>query len=127
MQARQKWIAVIAVAVAAFLSGAIQAAELAGVWTVTSEGRNGPRTSELTIRQDGDAYAGTIKGERGEAEIATINFDADKSTFDFVVTMEGRFLDIDVTYKGTLSGDAIEGSIDTPMGSAPFTGTRKVE
>lgn len=127
MQSRQKWIAVIAVAVAAFLSGPIQAAELAGVWTVTSEGRNGPRTSELTIRQDGDAYAGTIKGERGEAEIATINFDADKSTFDFVVTMEGRFLDIDVTYKGTLSGDAIEGSIDTPMGSAPFTGTRKAE
>ena len=127
MRTKSKLLAAPVVALCALLSIAAHAADLVGVWTVTSEGRDGPRTSELTIRQDGDAYAGTIKGERGEMEIATINFDADKSTFDFVVTMEGRFIDIDVTYQGTVSGDAIEGNIDTPMGSAPFTGTRKVE
>ena len=116
--------AVLAV-MAATLGLAAWAEGMAGVWLITTEGRQGTNTSTLTVTHDDSGYAGTLSGRRGTTEISSIAIDGD--AFSFTITMQTRMGDIDLTYAGTISGDAIEGNIETPMGSRPFTGVRKVD
>ncbi len=39
--------------------------------------------------------------------------------------MQTRMGDIDLGYAGTVTGDIVSGTIATPMGERPFSGTRK--
>ena len=99
------------------------AAGLAGTWTLTSEGRQGTNTSELTVAATEDGHTGSLAGRRGTAELQSVAVDGD--SFSFTVTMETRMGNFDLEYKGTVSGDTLTGTIETPMGDRPFKGTRK--
>ena len=98
-------------------------AEVAGSWALTSEGRQGTNHSVLTIEQTDEGYHGSIAGQRGTRQLPSIAVDG--NTFSFEVTMRVPIGEIDLTYTGTVDGDAVSGTIATPMGERPFSGTRK--
>ena len=124
MKAKLRFFAA-ALALAALFAQAASAAGLAGVWNVSTESASGPRKSVLRVDEAEGQLSGYIKGERGEAEIETI--DVDGESFSFVIQMATAMGDIELTYKGTVSGDAIAGTIETPMGSLQFSGVRAEE
>ncbi len=125
MRSKLKFAAAAALAISVLFAPSAVAAELAGVWNILTQSNAGPRKSVLTVDASEAGLSGYIKGERGEAPIDTIAVDGD--SFTFVVQMDTAIGAIDLTYKGTLSGDAMEGTIETPMGSRAFTGTRKTD
>ncbi len=111
-------------ATALALIGAVALADgLVGTWTLSGEGRNGPTSSELTVMKADGALTGSITGERGSAQLKSITTDGDG--FSFVAVMETRMGDFELTYSGTVSGDTLTASVETPMGSRPVTGVRK--
>ena len=117
--------AAAALAVAALFAPAAYAAGLAGTWNVTTESAAGPRKSVLTVNEADGKLSGHIKGERGEGPIDAIEVDGD--SFSFVIQMDTAIGTIDLDYTGKLSGDAIKGEIETPMGSVQFSGARATE
>lgn len=110
--------------VAAIVALALAAhADVTGQWALTSEGMRGTNRSVLTIERTEDGYRGTIAGQRGTRDLSALAVDGDD--FSFELTMPTRMGAIDLTYTGTVSGDTVSGTIATPMGERPFSGTRK--
>ena len=95
----------------------------AGTWTITVENPQGSRTSELTVAEAEGGYSGSLVGQRGTAELQSINVEGD--SFSFTLTMETRMGEFELTYSGTVSGDTLSGNIETSMGGRPFTAVRK--
>lgn len=120
-------------AVVAFAVPAVAqtAPNLTGTWEFTSQTQRGERTQTFTLKQDGAALTGTTErrgrggGSGNTIEIKNGKVDGNSFTFDVEMTMGERT--ITRTYKGTITGDAIEGSITTQRGDTPFKGTRKKE
>ena len=111
----------LAAALLALPSAAL--AELAGTWTITSEGRRGPQESTLVIVAAEGSHSGSITGPRGRTrEISEINVTGETFTFENEVST--RMGDFTLSYQGTAKGDAMQGNIETPMGEVPFTGKR---
>ena len=98
-------------------------AELAGTWALTSEGRQGANRSVLTVEQTEDGYTGSIAGRRGTRDVSALTVDGD--SFSFTLMMRAPMGLTERTYSGTVSGDTLSGSISTPAGDRPFSGTRK--
>ena len=107
------------------LGGTIVAADtpanVAGTWTMTSEGRNGPMTSTLTIQQDAATIKGTLTGPRGDAPFEgtvagnKISFTIKRDTPNGTFTME---------YSATVDGDAMTGTIHSVRFDRKFTAKR---
>lgn len=98
-------------------------ADVAGRWALTSEGMRGTNRSVLTIERTEEGYRGSIAGQRGARDLPAIAVDGD--SFSFELTLPTRMGEIDLTYTGTVSGDTVSGTIATPMGQRPFSGTRE--
>ena len=89
------------------LAVAEDAAKVGGTWEMTSQGRQGPQTSTLTIDQTGNKFKGTLKGARGEAPLEG-TVDANKISFTVERdTPNGKFT---INYTGTVDGDSIKGT-----------------
>jgi len=98
-----------------------QPANVAGNWEMTSEGRNGPMTQNLTIQQDGATIKGTIKGPRGEAPLEG-SVTGNKVTFTVKrETPNGTFT---IEYSGTVDGDAMKGTAHSERFDREFTAKR---
>ena len=84
------------------------AAKVGGTWEMTSQGRQGPMTSTLTIDQSGNKFKGTLKGQRGETPIEG-TVDGNKIAFTVERdTPNGKFT---MNYAGTVDGDNIKGTV----------------
>lgn len=102
-------------------SGA-NAASISGTYAITIEipGQTTPAT--LIFNQQSEILTGTMQGEFGTAPLkngkATIN------GFSFSATVEfgGQTIDLDVS--GKVAGNQISGTISTPQGAIPFSGTK---
>jgi len=98
------------------------ASELAGTWTLTIDTPRGVQHPTLVISQNGDGYSGVYNSLRGPLDIERINRDGDK--FDFPITITVPIGDIEVNYAGTISGDDMTGTVQSPRGEVPFTAKR---
>ena len=113
---------IAAVAAALLVSPAF--ADPVGIYDITMETRRGMQTLELVIHQQDGKYVGELNGGRaGDREIASITVDGD--SFEFPLAIDTPMGEMKLTYKGSVSGDDIAGSIETQMGSRPFSGTRR--
>jgi hypothetical protein len=96
-------------------------ANVAGTWEMTSEGRNGPMTQTLTIKQDGATIKGTLSGPRGEAPFegtvagSKISFTIKRETPNGTFTLE---------YSATVNGDSMEGTVHSERFDRKFTAKR---
>ena len=108
-----------------FTGGAFAGAsggELTGTWILTIDTPRGVRHPSLEINKDGDSYSGVYNSLRGPIDIKAISRDGDSFAFPLVITVP--IGDIEVNYRGTINGDDMTGSVQSPRGEVPFTAKR---
>ena len=76
----------------------------------------------LNLTQQGPALSGTMVSQLGTTQIKDGKVTADG--FSFGATVEFGGSNIDISVRGTVSGNQISGSVDSPQGTVPFSGTK---
>jgi hypothetical protein len=77
----------------------------------------------LTLVQQGDHLTGRLANEHlGTNDISDGSVSG--STFRFSTTTNFGGESISLSFEGTVSGNRMSGTITTPQGSLPFSGTR---
>jgi hypothetical protein len=102
------------------------AASIEGVWEYTSETPAGSSGGDITIRKEGDGYAGTISYDdpsgsgKVTAPIKNVSVNGKTLSFEFDVAAGG--MNLTVTIAGEVSGTSMEGTLSVAqMGSFPLT------
>jgi hypothetical protein len=104
------------------VAAAQDAAKVGGTWEMTSQGRQGPMTSTLTIDQTGNKFKGTLKGARGETPIEG-TVDGNKIAFSIERdTPNGKMT---LNYTGTVDGDAIKGTVKVGENEREWTAKKQ--
>lgn len=114
-----------ALAMMPFVSGVSaqgKAAEVAGVWDMVQQGRNGPLNQILTIQQSGTTLKGSIKGPNDEIPI-TGSITGNKITFS--LKFKGRGGEEIHNYEGTVSADAMSGTMKVDERSIDWSAKRQ--
>ncbi|MEO7774332.1 MAG: hypothetical protein ABIT36_04160 [Steroidobacteraceae bacterium] len=97
-------------------------ASLAGTWNLSIESPQGKRTPTLVLTQAGNVISGSYRSQMGEAPVTG---KVTGNEFSFEVKMSRQGQDIVIGYKGTVTGDAMTGTLHMgQMGDAAFTGKR---
>jgi imidazolonepropionase-like amidohydrolase len=97
-------------------------ATVAGNFTINVDIPGQPLTGTLALIQQGPILTGSLTTSLGVMPIKDGKVTAEGFSFSGTVEFGGAQLDIVV--RGSVSGTQISGTIDTPQGSVPFTGTR---
>jgi hypothetical protein len=97
--------------------------DLSGEWVLTTESQMGAQDALMTVRQTGNALAGTIDSKAGSVDYSgSVNGAA--VAFDFVISVHGTDLKLD--YSGTVEGDTMRGrAVFGQFGEGTFTAKRK--
>lgn len=96
-------------------------AAVAGNWTIDIDSPQGVMKVGLVLTVNGDAVAGSISSDMGEAKFTGTTKDG---TVTFSFDMAGPQGPMTITTKATVTGDDMKGEMDYGMGVAPFTGKR---
>lgn len=81
-----------------------------------------PLTSTLALTQQGAQLTGSMTSQAGTSPIKDGKVSVDGFTFSATVPFGGS--SIEITVKGTVEGNKISGTIDSPQGAVTFTGTK---
>lgn len=93
---------------------------IVGTWELTANTQMGEQKFTLTLNADG---TGTSQSPMGSTDITGAEIDGDSANYKIKIDAMGRQLELKCSAKA--DGDTISGNIDSPMGGAPFTGSRK--
>jgi hypothetical protein len=97
--------------------------DLSGKWVLTTESQMGAQDAEMTVRQTGNALAGTITGQAGTVDY-TGALNGSAVAFDFTINVQGTDLKLD--YNGTVEGDTMKGkAVFGQFGEGTFIAKRK--
>jgi len=99
-----------------------QTVGVAGKWETTRETPRGTMTSTFTFNVDGNKLTGTVGSQRGDTEISEGTVEGNKISFKVVMTMGDN--SFEMSYSGTVEGDTITGTMETPRGEVPWTAKR---
>ncbi len=108
-------IALLVLCVPAFA----QADKLSGRWEGKTQLPQGESPTTATFKKEGEAYTGTITGQRGEMPLKDIKLEGDKVTAKAEVeTPQGA---LTINYEFTLQGDVLKGTGSLNFGGNPFS------
>ena len=112
-------------------------AQVAGTWVLSAEGPRGPLMMTLVLEVEEQGLEGTLTmqprgggprrgGPRGGGppEMVLSDGAVEGASFSFTVTMSMRGNSITQEFSGSVDGDEMSGTITTPRGERPFSGTR---
>ncbi len=122
---RKIWLPVLGLSVVAFLAvvAHAQATDVSGEWELTMETQRGPMTQNLKIVQDGEKITVTMVSQRGEI---TGEGTIKGKDIEWSVKRTGRDgNEMTITYKGTVEGTTMSGTVEMPMGSMEWKATKK--
>ena len=105
---------------------AASAASVDGKWLASMEGPNGNIEINYTFKADGEKVTGTSSSQFGEQEIQEGKLVGDDLSFVIAFRPPNGGDEFRLQYKGKVSGDTINFSIETPQGTREFT-AKKVE
>lgn len=97
-------------------------AVVGGNYSITIEVPGQQLTGTLALVQQAAVLSGTLQTQLGTSTIKDGKVTADG--FSFASTVEFGGSTIDILVKGTVTGNQISGTIDSPQGTVPFSGTR---
>ena len=126
MTKTKSFITLFAMALLVVPMSALQT-NVAGDWEMTSQGRQGPRTTTFHIEQDGEKITVTMPGMRGGGEIkaeGTIK----GNDIEWKITRPGRGGggEMTITYKAKVEGDTMKGTIQMgDFGPREWTAKKK--
>ena len=95
---------------------------VAGNFNVTIDVPGQTLTGTLALIQQGPILTGTLTTQLGVVQIKDGKVTTDGFTFSGSVDFGGS--QIEITVKGAVNGNQISGTIDSPQGAVPFSGTR---
>jgi len=96
---------------------------VAGTYKLTMNTPMGVRTPTLILKEEGGTVSGTYAGQMGTTEFSGGMADGNNVKFDVSISPMGQ--EITLSFDGTIEGDSISGSVNTPRGASEFTGTRE--
>jgi hypothetical protein len=105
------------------LVGAAQEVRVAGTWDITLETGQGTANPSMTLAQDGEKITGTYRGRLGESKLeGTLK----GSAIQFSVTLKFQDQPMTVSYRGTVDGDTMKGTVQFgDRGSGSWTAKRR--
>lgn len=125
MKSKSILIASLFAMLLAMATAAVAQSKVDGNWEMSMQGRQGPQTSTLTIKTDGNKLSGSIKGQRGETPISDGTVDGNK--ISFTVTRQTPNGEFKQTYTGTVDGDNIKGTVQMGENSRDWTAKRAAQ
>jgi imidazolonepropionase-like amidohydrolase len=95
---------------------------LGGTWSITTSA--GPRSipGTLTLQQQGERLSGRVETPFGTADVTDGSAAGNSFRVSTTINIEGQSTDI--TFEGTVNGNQMSGTVTSPQGSFPFSGTR---
>lgn len=97
------------------------AAKVGGNWELTMQGGQGTVTQTLTLQQDGAAFKGTSKGQRGEAPVEGT---VDGNKIHFTIHRQTPNGERILEYNGTVDGDSMKGTAKFGDNEREWSATR---
>lgn len=97
-------------------------AAVGGNYNITIDVPGQTLTGTLSMVQQGATITGTMQTQLGTSQIKDGRVTTDGFSFSSSVQFGGST--IDITVSGKVSGNQINGVVDSPQGSAPFSGTK---
>jgi phosphohistidine swiveling domain-containing protein len=98
------------------------APNFAGTYAITIDVPGSPIGATLNLVQVGSSLTGTFGTEAGASPIRDGRVTA--SGFSFATTVPYGGQNVDIAVQGSLSGNQVSGTIDSPLGAVPFSGTK---
>ena len=102
--------------------GAPALAQVGGNFAITIEVPGQQLTGTLALTQQSAILTGSLQTQLGSSPIKDGKVTAEGFTFAATVEFGGSTIEINV--KGTVTGNDIRGTIDSPQGTVPFSGKR---
>ncbi|MBX7220882.1 MAG: amidohydrolase family protein [Blastocatellia bacterium] len=96
--------------------------DVAGTWNLTLNVGGQTLTPTLVLKQQGASVTGTLVSQFGPAELSEGTVNGSTLTATATVNVGGQSLRISIN--GTVTGNQMEGTITSPQGAIPFTGTK---
>lgn len=97
-------------------------ANVGGNYSINIDVPGQPLSGTLVLTQQGATLTGTLQTQLGTSEIKDGKVTAEG--FDFASSVEFGGTTFDIFVKGTVSGNQISGTITSPQGAIPFSGTK---
>ncbi len=95
---------------------------VAGNYAITIDVPGQTLTGTLALTQQGAGLTGTMQTQLGTSTIRDGRVTSEGFSFSSSVEFGGTVIEIQV--RGTVSGNSVSGTIDSPQGTVPFAGTR---
>jgi hypothetical protein len=99
------------------------AVDVSGTWELTSQSPRGERTSDITITQEGDAIKVTMPGRQGD-EITGEGM-VSGNDIEWTITRSTQQGEFSMTYKGTVEGDTMSGTVEIRDNTNQWTAKKK--
>jgi imidazolonepropionase-like amidohydrolase len=93
-----------------------------GNYNITIDIPGQPMTGTLALTQQGAVLSGSMQTQLGTSQIKDGKVTAEGFSFSASVDFGGSTIEIVV--KGTVTGNQISGTIDSPQGAIPYSGTK---
>jgi hypothetical protein len=97
-------------------------ASVGGNYSVTIDIPGQPIPATFALVQDGAILTGSFQSQQSTAPLRDGKVTADGFSFSATVPFGGS--QIEIVVRGSVSGNQISGTIDSPQGSVPFSGTK---
>lgn len=95
---------------------------LSGAYSITIDIPGQPVSATLNFTHSGTTLTGTFVTDGGPAQIRDGRVTG--TAFSFAATVPYGGQSLDITVQGTVSGNQVSGTIDSPAGAVPFSGTK---
>jgi imidazolonepropionase-like amidohydrolase len=93
-----------------------------GTWNLTVIAPQGNVAISVTLRAESGHVSGTFSGDRGSGEITGGFFS--RPTLQFTISAQLEAEMYDWVFRGTVTGDDIEGTVSTNLGTFQFSGSK---
>ena len=95
---------------------------MGGTYAITIDVPGQPIQATLNLTQAGTTITGTMVSQLGSSQVTNGRATANGFSFTTSVQFGGASIDISVT--ATVSGNQVSGTVDSPQGPVPFSGTK---
>ena len=93
-----------------------------GSWALTVRTPQGNVAIQVALRVEDGKLSGTFSGDRGSGDIRGGSFDG--TAVEFTISAQNEAEASDWVFRGTVSGDTMNGSVATTLGNFEFSGSR---
>jgi imidazolonepropionase-like amidohydrolase len=100
------------------------ASPIDGTWNLTVRATQGSVSISATLRNEDGQLTGTYTGDRGSGDIRGGSYSDGSFEFTISATAQNEAETTDWVFRGTLAGDAMQGSVTTTLGTFDFSGSK---